>query len=204
MFRWFIPTVLAVVCGLTVLLGYLLPIPILVTIRTPLVRGAAVLGSFALVLAYGNVIKVHLSRIFQQQAKNRIASVVLLASAAASLALVLVMGADGAVVQTIVRSVLIPGESALLAITAVTLVLTGMRLLSTRKHVNSVLFIAVAALSLFSAIPVVFPRVLQIILEFVDAAAIGGMRGLLLGVVLGTVVTGLRIILGIDRPHSGG
>jgi len=204
MFRWFIPTVLAVVCGLTVLLGYLLPIPILVTIRTPLVRGAAVLGSFALVLAYGNVIKVHLSRIFQQQAKNRIASVVLLASAAASLALVLVMGADGAVVQTIVRSVLIPGESALLAITAVTLVLTGMGLLSTRKHVNSVLFIAVAALSLFSAIPVVFPRVLQIILEFVDAAAIGGMRGLLLGVVLGTVVTGLRIILGIDRPHSGG
>ena len=106
--------------------------------------------------------------------------------------------------QTIVRSVLIPGESALLAITAVTLVLTGMGLLRTRKHVNSVLFIAVAALSLFSAIPVVFPRVLQIILEFVDAAAIGGMRGLLLGVVLGTVVTGLRIILGIDRPHSGG
>lgn len=204
MFRWFIPTVLAVVCGLTVLLGYLLPIPILVTIRTPLVRGAAVLGSFALVLAYGNVIKVHLSRIFQQQAKNRIASVVLLASAVASLALVLVMGADGAVAQTIVRSVLIPGESALLAITAVTLVLTGMGLLRTRRHVNSVLFIAVAALSLFSAIPVVFPRVLQIILEFVDAAAIGGMRGLLLGVVLGTVVTGLRIILGIDRPHSGG
>ena len=204
MFRWFIPTVLAVVCGLVVLLGYLLPIPILVEIRIPLVRGATVLGIFALVLAYFNVIKVHLSRIFQQQAKNRIASVLLLASALVSLVLVLVLGPDSALIQSVVNSVLIPGESALLALTAVTLVLAGMRLLGTRRHVSSALFIVVAALYLFSAIPIVFPRILEVILGFVDATAIGGMRGLLLGVVLGTVMTGLRIILGIDRPHSGG
>jgi hypothetical protein len=77
-------------------------------------------------------------------------------------------------------------------------------LLQTRRHINSALFIAVAALYLFTAIPIAFPRILEVILQFVDAAATGGIRGLLLGVVLGIVMTGLRIILGIDRPHSGG
>jgi hypothetical protein len=29
-----------------------------------------------------------------------------------------------------------------------------------------------------------------------------GARGILLGVALGTVATGLRVLLGIDRPYS--
>jgi len=204
MFRWLIPTAIAVVCGFLVLLGYLLPVPALKSIRIDLVRWATVLGAFALLLAYGNVLRVHLARILQKQSKHRIASFLLVGSAVASLVLVLTQGPEGTLVQTVVRSVLIPGESALLALTAVTLVLSGMRLLRTRRYISSVLFIVVVALYLFSAIPIVFPRVLAVMLQFVDAAATGGMRGLLLGVVLGIVMTGLRIILGIDRPHSGG
>lgn len=204
MFKWFIPTAIAVVCGILVLLGYLLPVPALESIRIDLVRWATVLSAFALLLAYGNVMRVHLARILQKQSKHRIASFLLVGSAVASLVLVLTQGPEGTHVQAIVKSVLIPGESALLALTAVTLVLSGMRLLRTRWHINSALFIAIAVLYLFSTIPIVFPRVLEIILQFVDAAATGGMRGLLLGVVLGIVMTGLRIILGIDRPQSGG
>lgn len=204
MFKWFIPTAIAVVCGILVLLGYLLPVPALESIRIDLVRWATVLSAFALLLAYGNVLRVHLARILQKQSKHRIASFLLVGSAVASLVLVLTQGPEGTHVQAIVKSVLIPGESALLALTAVTLVLSGMRLLRTRWHINSALFIAIAVLYLFSTIPIVFPRVLEIILQFVDAAATGGMRGLLLGVALGVVMTGLRIILGIDRPQSGG
>jgi hypothetical protein len=204
MFRWFIPTAVAVVCGLLVLLGYLLPVPVLGSIRVDLVRWATVLGAFALLLAYGNVLRVHLPRIFQKQSRHRTASSLLIGSAIVSLLLVLTQGPEGPLVQIIVKSVLIPGESALLALTAVTLVLSGMRLLRTRRHIKSALFIAVTALYLFTAVPIAFPRVLEVILQFVDAAATGGVRGLLLGVVLGVVMTGVRIILGIDRPHSGG
>ena len=204
MFRWFIPTAIAVVCGFLVLLGYLLPVPALESIRVDLVRWATVLGAFALLLAYGNVLRVHLPRIFQKPSRHRVASSLLVGAAVVSFLLVLTQGPEGALVQAIVKSVLVPGESALLALTAVTLVLSGMRLLRTRRHVNSALFIAVTALYLFTAIPIAFPRVLEVILQLVDAAATGGMRGLLLGVVLGIVMTGLRIVLGIDRPHSGG
>jgi len=34
-----------------------------------------------------------------------------------------------------------------------------------------------------------------------DVPALAGARGVLLGVALGTVATGLRVLLGIDRPY---
>ncbi|MBN1249791.1 MAG: hypothetical protein JXC32_19160 [Anaerolineae bacterium] len=204
MFRWFLPTLVAVVVGLVVLLGSLLPIPLLVSIRADLLRGAAVVAAFAMVLAFANVLRVHFGRLVSKQARQRFASLILLISAIASFILVLMQGPQGVVSQMIVEGVLIPGQSTLLALTAVTLVLAGARLLRTRRTVSSVLFLAVALIVLLTTVPMVYPGILGTVMQFVDAVASGGMRGLLLGVALGTVVTGLRIILGIDRPHSGG
>jgi len=39
------------------------------------------------------------------------------------------------------------------------------------------------------------------IIGFTDAVG-GGARGLLIGVALGTLLTGLRILFGIDRPYG--
>ena len=204
MFRWLIPTAIAVICGLVVLLGYLVPIPALTSLRTLIVGWATVLGAFALLLAYGNLLRVHIERVFKKDSRQRVASLLLVISAIVSLALVLLQGPESAISQAIVEAVLVPGQSALLAVTAVTLVLGGMCLLRTRREVNSVIFLIMAAFTLISTIPVVFPGIVASIQQFVDAAATGGMRGLLLGVTLGIVLTGLRIILGVDRPHSGG
>jgi hypothetical protein len=33
--------------------------------------------------------------------------------------------------------------------------------------------------------------------------ALGGARGILIGVALGTLTTGLRVLFGIDRPYGG-
>lgn len=204
MFRWFLPTVVAVVVGLVVLLGSLLPIVALAPIRAELLRGAAVVAAFAMVLAFANVLRVHFGRVIAKQAKQRFASLILLVSATTSFVLVLLQGPDGIVSQAIVEGVLIPGQSALLALTAVTLVLAGARLLRTRRHLSSVLFLAVALVVLLTTVPLIYPEILGTVMQFVNAVATGGMRGLLIGVALGTVITGLRIILGIDRPHSGG
>ncbi len=204
MFRWVIPTIIAVVAGLLVLLGYLAPIPIFVSVRIVLVRWATVLAAFALVLAYGSILKVHIARVFRRRIRHRIASLILLVSAVITLVLVLLQGPEGIWVQAILSDILIPGQSAVLALTAVTLLLSGMRLFTTRRSPMAVLFLATALLMLLGTIPVVYPRTVELIVQLVDAAATGGMRGLLLGVSLGIVITGLRIILGIDRPYSGG
>ncbi len=204
MFRWLIPTVVAVLCGLVVLAGYLVPAAPLDTARVLLVQWAAVLGAFALLLAYGNLLRVHIGRVFKRESKQRLASLLLVVAAVASLVLVLMQGPGSTTSQTIVEAVLVPGQSALLAVTGITLILGGMRLLRNRRDVNSVIFLIVATFSLLGTIPVVFSSALVIIQRLVNAAATGGLRGLLLGVTLGVVITGLRIILGIDRPHSGG
>ncbi|MGC9347042.1 MAG: hypothetical protein ACP5JG_02795 [Anaerolineae bacterium] len=203
MFRWLIPTVVTVLVGFVVLLGYLVPFPMLASIRETLVRGAAVLAAFAMLLAYFSLLRVHLRRFFRKGAKHRIASLILVIAALGSLALVLWQGPGGSLSGFLVDDILVPGQSSLLALTAVTLVLGGMRLLGTRRNLNSGLFLLVALLSLLTTVPFVFPDVVQTVVEWVGTVATAGMRGILLGVVLGIVMTGLRIIFGVDRPQSG-
>jgi hypothetical protein len=203
MFRWLIPTVVTVLVGVVALLGYLVPLPALVSVREMLVRGATVLAAFAMLLAYFSLLRVHLRRSFSKQAKYRVASLILVIAALGSLALVLWQGPGGSLAGFLVDGILAPGQSALLALTAVTLVLGGMRLLGTRRNLNSALFLLVALLFLLTAVPFVLPDVVLSVVQWVDAVATAGMRGILLGVVLGIVMTGLRIVFGVDRPQSG-
>jgi hypothetical protein len=204
MSRSFLPTLVAMVAGFLVLLGYLLPIEVLSAIRIVMVRWATVLAAFALLLAYVSILRVHLGRLFQRRAPYRLSSGILVATSAAILGLVIVEGPSSELVQIWLQTVLVPGQSALLALTAVTLALAGTRLLRTRRNAYSLLFLLGALITLLAAVPVAYPAIVALLLQLVDAVATGGIRGLLLGVVLGILMTGLRIILGIDRPHSGG
>lgn len=201
MFKWFIPTVVAVLCGLLTLLGALLPLPVFSDLRTIFARWAAVITVFAFILAYSSILKVHITRIVNQR-KDRVASIILLFSAIATLIIVIIQGPEGIISQYVVQHILIPGESAILALTAVTLVLAGMRVFSTRRDVYSIIFFSVVVLALFGTIPFFYNVFIDTVMRLLNSAATAGMRGLLLGVVLGTTLTGLRVIFGLDRPHS--
>ncbi len=194
-------TAIAVVVGLFVLLGALLPIPELVDIRADLIMWATVIGAFALILAYLSVLRVHFSRVGDVK-KDRGASIFVILSALGSLVLVLWQGPDGAWTQRFLTNVLIPGESALLALTVIVLILGAMRIMRERRSMESVLFILIVCLTLLSTVPYVFPQVTDAILAGINTFAVAGMRGILLGVTLGVVLTGLRVLFGIDRPYS--
>lgn len=201
MFKWFIPTVVAVICGIITLLGALLPVQIFNDLRNIFVQWAAVITVFAFILAYSSILKVHINRIVRK-GKDRIASTILLVSALATLVIVIIQGPEGYTPRYIVRNILIPGESALLALTAITLLLAGMRIFRTRRDIYGFVFIFVVVIALFGTVPYFYNVVIDIILSLLNSAALAGMRGLLLGVVLGTTLTGLRLIFGIDRPYS--
>ena len=202
MLKWLLPTLIAALAGLIVLIGSLVPVSVLSDLRMNLVGWATVLGAFALLLAYVNILRVHIKRLVDKRTPHITASAVLLASALISLILVVWQGSDGAITQILLQDVLVPGQAALLALTAVTLVLGGMRLLRSRRQATSVVFFVVAILMLVSAVPFVVPRALEILIDLITAGGVAGMRGLLMGVVLGVTVTGLKIIVGVDRPHS--
>ncbi len=202
MFKRFLPTIVAMLVGLLVLLGYLLPVEFLVLLRDFLLRWATVLAVFAMILAFFSLLRVHFLRLTRGR-KNKIASLLVIVSALGTLALVLWQGVEGKWTQPVLNWILVPGESALLALTAVTLIVAGMRIMRTRRTIGGVIFVIAAAIVLSTTVAYSFyPDILAALRQGVDTLATAGMRGLMLGVALGVTLTGLRVILGFDRPHS--
>lgn len=203
MFKRFLPTIMAMLAGILVLLGYLLPLDFLVTLRDViLLRWAMILAAFALIVAFLNLLFVHLLRLTSAR-KKKFTSLLVVLSALGTLILVLVQGAEGTWTQQVLNTVLIPGESALLALTAVTLIVAGMRILRARRTAGAVVFVIAAGIILLTTVAYsVYPNVFAVLREGVNTLATAGMRGLVMGVALGVTLTGLRVLLGIDRPHS--
>jgi hypothetical protein len=94
-----------------------------------------------------------------------------------------------------------------MALLAVTLTYASIRLLRRRLNLLSVIFLITALLILFGTASLPFlgevpglSAVVRPIIAQVFAAA--GARGILIGVALGTLATGLRILFGADRPYG--
>ena len=203
MFKRVLPTVVAMLVGILVLLGYVLPVESLTWLRDIiLLRWAMVLAAFALFVAYLSLLRVHVLRLTSVR-KKKFTSLLMILSALGVLILVLVQGLEGPLAQQVLTAVLIPGESALLAVTAVTLIVAGMRILRARRTAGAIVFVVVAGIILLTNVAYsVYPEVLGILRQSIDVLATAGMRGLVMGIALGVTLTGLRILLGIDRPHS--
>jgi hypothetical protein len=88
------------------------------------------------------------------------------------------------------------------------LIYATIRLLRRRVDVMSVLFLIVAVIFLILMMPTPFGPILgdggtQLAVDFLGMLSGGGARGLLIGIALGTLLTGLRVLFGVDRPYGG-
>ncbi len=208
MFKRILPTAIAISTGLLVLLGAFLPVSPLPAIRTLFIDWAVILGAFAFILAYLQLLRVHLTRL-GRGGKGKSFSLLIVLSALGTFLLVFWQGPAGTASRTLLHGLLVPGQSALLALTAVTLILSGMRVFKVRRNLGSVLFLAIVVIMLLGSIPlaiVPYRGVMETVIQLADwlqrVPALAGMRGLALGVALGILLTGLRVLLGVTRPHS--
>jgi hypothetical protein len=99
-------------------------------------------------------------------------------------------------------------EASLMALLAVTLTYASIRLLRRRLNLLSVIFLITALLVLLGTAPLPLLGNLPFVSDWLrpfltQVMAASGARGILLGVALGTLTTGLRILLGSDRPYGG-
>ena len=89
------------------------------------------------------------------------------------------------------------------ALLVFTLTLGAFRLLRARRSAGTVFFLLVVALALMGTTPLIGLEWLADVRDWiVNVPGMAGMRGLLLGVALGTTITALRVFLTIDRPYS--
>jgi hypothetical protein len=109
--------------------------------------------------------------------------------------------------RMLVDGIIVPVEATLLAVLAVTLVYASIRLLRRRTNVMTIVFLATALLMLAASATLPFGEIgfLNNYVRpwFQHVLALGGARGILLGVALGTLLTSLRVLFGVERPYGG-
>jgi hypothetical protein len=195
---------IAVISGTIVLLGYFLPLPGLAEVRTLFMDWALILAAVAALVGVVNLMRVHWHKIRAAQ-KGSAYSAVTLLSLVLTLAL-LSLGELGASASAWVYDyILVPIEASLLAVLAVTLIYAFARTFRRRFSLFGIVFAGTVLFVLL--LTVAWPMFDLLGLRdlrgwWVSVFAAAGARGILLGVALGVIATGLRVILGSDRPYS--
>jgi hypothetical protein len=168
-----------------------------------LIRTASIVAAFVLILGAINVLSVHLNKLYNRE-KGWSYSTVLLAALTATLVLgFLGKGPASPYAQTIFETVLFPLEATLFSLLAFFVVTAAFRAFRV-KNVETGLFVIFGLIVLLGQVPVgakVWPQFPVIKNWVLEVPALAGARGILLGVALGAVATGVRVLLGIDRPY---
>jgi hypothetical protein len=197
-------TVLAVAAGLIVLLGYFYPIPVLLNLRLLLTSWAMTIAAMTVLIGIYNLVAVHMERIRTRQ-KGASYGAILVVSLFVTFGFGLAFGPNDTFMRAAMDAVIVPVEASLMAILAVTLIYASIRLFRQRVDLMSILFLVAAVLFLIAIMPTPVGPIPgdQLLRQFIGMFSSGGTRGLLLGIALGALLTGLRVIFGVDRPYGG-
>jgi len=193
----YIAVAIAIVAGLIVLIGYF--VPALAGVQSVLLNWAIILAGVAALVGVFNLISVHGDKVRRRE-KGNIYSAILLISLFASFIFGLALGPDNPNMRLLVSAIIVPVEATLMALLSVTLLYASIRLLRRRTDLMSVVFLLTAVIVLIASVSplsdFIRPWIQQVF-------ALGGARGILIGVALGTLTAGLRVLFGADRPYGG-
>ena len=196
----------AIAAGVIVLLGYFFPEQ-LGLLRILLLDWAVVIAAMAVLVGIFNLAAVQMEK-FRAGQKGGVYGILLVIALLLTFGLGIVLGPDNQYIQLAMNAIVVPVEASLMAILAVTLIYATIRLLRRRVDVMSVVFLIVAVIFLILMMPTPFGPIFgdggtQLAVDFLGMFSSGGARGLLIGIALGTLLTGLRVLFGVDRPYGG-
>jgi hypothetical protein len=208
-----IVTAFAIAFGLVVLIGYFIPagstVPMLRDLRILIIDWAGILTGFVTLVAVLGLVSTHWNRLRAKRNPDRYSIFMLI-----GFVVTLVLGVIAYLItkdvtgyQQVVTVVQAPVEASLMALLAVTLTLAGLRLFQRRRGLLSIVFFFSVLLFLLLnsgllASQVGIPLIDQV-LAAIRLLPVAGGRGILLGIALGSLMAGLRILFGADRPYSG-
>ncbi len=197
--------IIAIVVGVLVLLGYFLPQAAI--FQVILLDWAIILAGAATLAGVINLVNVHSEKI-RIRAKDNVYSAILILGLFATFVFALLLKPQNVYIRAfILNGVIVPIEASLMALLAVSLLYAAVRLLRRRADLMGIVFILTAALLFFGSATLPFgdvPFISTWVRPWVSQIfALGGARGILIGVALGTLTTGLRVLFGVDRPYGG-
>jgi hypothetical protein len=198
-----IPFVIAIATGLLTLIGLLADVAAV----TLILEGAAFLAALALLLGIVNLFTVHAHRLL---IRRNIYSLFLLVSMAVVLFLGFTDGNQEISLAEAFNWVQRPLEAALASLLAFFLVGAILRMARQRGNrwtslfLFTVIFILLTtALASLNFIPESISTTATQVRQLIDTLFVtAGIRGLLIGVALGTIMISLRLLVGLERPYN--
>jgi hypothetical protein len=204
----------AIAFGLIVLLGYLVPTgfpgaEMVRNIRSILVGWAVILAGVAALVGVMSLFLTHIARMTAKKNPDLYSSLVVVAfvlSVVFGLYEYLAMPAAPQF-QKVVLAVQLPVEAAMMGLLVITLTFASVRLFQRRKGLMAGVFVVSAVFFLLVGSGLLSPLrqmgVLAALFDFFQYLPIAGGRGILIGIALGSLTAGLRVLFGADRPYSG-
>jgi len=206
---------IALLAGGIVLAGYFLRkmVPALDKVQALMLQWAVILAALALLVGVLNLFSVHWRKIKAGNASS-FYSGVLIVSLIATIGITAWSGPTGSWSLWILNHIQIPIEASLVALLAIVLAYSAARMFRYRLNFMTVVFITVVVILLLGTTPLYgtskvsalndISTLFQKLASWISQTwATAGARGILLGVALGTIAAGLRILLGADRPYGG-
>jgi hypothetical protein len=202
-----VATAVAIAIGLIVLSGYFVPLAIMQQIRFQLLDWAIIITAFAALVGIINLLMAHIKRMRSTLPGRDPLSLVVILAFAATLVVGVIFRPSSTAFQSIILKIERPIEASFMAVLAITLAFACLRLFQ-RQHgtlavvfiISTVFFLLLGSgiLNFLSNVPV-----LGNLVELFNRLPVAGARGILIGVALGSLTAGLRILMGADRPYSG-
>ena len=199
--------IVAIVSGIIVLLGYFFKLPELENLRGSLLNWALVLSGVAGLVAILNLIfSVHWKRVRDKHPLKGTSLIIIISFGVTFIAGIF-LGPSNPGFQKLVTAVQVPIESSLMAILAITLVIASLKILQRHRNwMGFVFFVSVILFLVLNSCVLAFTSEIPILRDLLSAfhqVPVAGARGILLGVALGSIVTGIRVLIGSDRPYNG-
>jgi hypothetical protein len=194
-----VATAIAISVGLFVLLDFFVQNAFIGTLKFVFVRWAIIVAAFAMVLGFFNVLIVHLNKILRFK-QGWFYSIFLVLTMMVVLLLGLIEGPQGSLTSRIFQYVLFPLQATIFSLLAFFVASAAYRAFRLRSW-ESALLVITGVIVLLGQVPL-WGALTSFKEWILGVPSMAGARGILLGVALGTVATGLRVLLGIDRPYS--
>lgn len=189
-------TAIAIGVGLGALVGLLLGGQ-LSSLTNFLLQVAVITVAVTILMGVLNLIGVHGGRLLRRR-RGWVYSLFLLISLFA--VLILRITGQDETNQTLLETVQVSVEASLGALVLFALVFGAYRLMRRRVTISGMIFTVVVIIVLIGALPLTVVAPLTAVRDWLLAVPVSaGARGLLIGIALATVVTGVRVLTGQDR-----
>jgi uncharacterized membrane-anchored protein YitT (DUF2179 family) len=157
-------------------------------------------------IGIGYLLKMHISRLVKAR-KGSFYSAIVLILFLVTVGAGFILSPQDVLYRNWVLNLVIPVETSLLALLSVTLLSASLYFIRTRGWtLMSVSFLVSALVSLVLKLAYIDPQSGTMAAEwvnFIRRLPITGIRGILIGMALGGLVVGLRVLLAVDRPYNG-